>query len=82
MENKSLIERHTMGDGDSKKVNAISAFQEIDVRLKTLHLQVQELQEALMGAATLMKELEERVNKVAPKIDIVSMDQAKKILSK
>ena len=82
MENKSLIERHTVGDGESKKVNAISAFQEIDVRLKTLHLQVQELQEALMGAATLMKELEERVNKVAPKIDIVSMDQAKKILSK
>lgn len=82
MENKSLIERHTIGDGEGKKVNAISAFQEIDVRLKTLHLQVQELQEALMGAATLMKELEERVNKVAPKIDIVSMDEAKKILSK
>ena len=39
MENKSLIERHTVGDGDSRKVNAISAFQEIDVRLKTLHLQ-------------------------------------------
>lgn len=82
MENKSLIERHTVGDGDSRKVNAISAFQEIDVRLKTLSLQVKELQEGLMGAATLMKELEERVNKVAPKIDIVSLDEAKKILSK
>lgn len=82
MENKSLIERHTVGDGDNRKVNAISAFQEIDVRLKTLFLQIKELQEGLMGAATLMKELEERVNKVAPKIDIVSIDEAKKILSK
>jgi t-SNARE complex subunit (syntaxin) len=82
MENKSLIERHTLGDGSTKKINAVTALQEVDVRLRTLHLQVQELQEALMGAATLVKELNERVDKIAPKIDIVSMDEARKILTK
>lgn len=82
MENNSLIERHTLGDGETKKINVVTALQEIDVRLRTLHLQIKELQEALMGAATLVKELNERVDKIAPKIDIVSMDEAKKILSK
>jgi len=82
MEN-NLLERHTVTDENgNKKINAITALQEIDVRIKTIVLQIQELQEGLMGAATLMKELEERVNKVSPKIDIVSVQEAKKILSK
>lgn len=82
MESRSLIERHTLDDGEGKKINVVTALQEIDVRLKTLNLQIQELQEALMGAATLVNELNDRVNKVAPKIDIVSMDKAIKILNK
>ena len=65
-----------------KKINAVTALQELDVRIKTLHLQIQELQEALMGAATLVKELNERIDKIAPKIDIVSVHEANKILSK
>lgn len=83
MENKGLLERHmVIDDAGNKKINAITALQEIDVRMKTMSLQIQELQEGLMGAATLVKELEERINKVAPKIDIVSVQEAKKILSK
>ena len=82
MENKSLLERHTSEENGVKKINAVTALQELDVRIKTLHLQIQELQEALMGAATLVKELNERIDKIAPKIDIVSVHEANKILSK
>jgi hypothetical protein len=78
---KPFLERHTSTTSDGKKqVNAFTALNELDVRDKTRYKQVEEIQQAIAGLITLYEELEQRLNEIKPKIQVVSMDEANSIL--
>ena len=74
-----FIERNTVTSEDgAKRLNATKAILELYARMKTLQIQMMEVQECL----ACISEIEERVSKLEgnKKIDIISPDQAKIIL--
>ncbi len=52
----------------------------IDARIKTVYGVIDEIKEVLQGQAAWSKEVDERLQKIDPKIEIVSEFEAKQIL--
>lgn len=73
-----IIRNSTEGQDGVRRLNVNSAIIELFSRLKTLQIQVSEIQEAF----SYLSELEERISKLEgnKKIEVVSPDQAKIIL--
>lgn len=75
-----FIAKHTKEVGGTKQINMVSAVIELYARLKTIQMQIEELQEGMGGVAAMYEELLGRMNKLDPKIEIVSEYRAKQIL--
>lgn len=77
IENKqTILDRHTV-DGKFMIGNALL---EIDARIKTMYGVIDELKEVLQGFAAWAEKTDERLQKISPKIDIISEHEAKQIL--
>ena len=81
-ENKeTIIERHTIeAEPGIKKLDLVNALLELDARIKTIYSVIDEIKEVLQGQAAWSQKTDERLQKLDPKIEIVSPDQARNIL--
>ncbi len=78
---KSFIERHTSTTLEGKKqIDVVTALNELDVRDRTRYKQIEEIQSAIGGCATMIEELNKQLEELKPKIDIVSPLEAKNLL--
>lgn len=77
MENKkTIIGRHT----EEGKFMIGNALLELEARIKTCYSVIDELKEALQGYASWASKVDERLQKLDPKIEIISEYEAKQIL--
>lgn len=77
-----FIAKHTVEVGGKKQINMVSAVIELHARIKTLQMQVMEIQEGMGAMATVFEDYDNRVTKLegGKKIEIVSQDEANKII--
>jgi len=77
IENKqTILERHT----EDGKFLIGNALLELDARIKTIYGVLDEIKEVLQGQAAWSQKTDERLQKIDPKIEIISEYQAKQIL--
>ncbi len=77
-----FLDKHiTILPNGNKSLNFTSALGELYARMKTQSIQIKELSEAVGGASLMYDELLERLNKISPKIEIISELESKKILN-
>lgn len=83
IENKkqSIIERHTLEvEPGVKKLDLVNVLLELDARIKTIYSVIDEIKEVLQGQAAWSQKVDERLQKIDPKIEIISEYDAKQIL--
>ena len=62
---KSFLERHTTED---KKLKAVDAILELEIRLSTAEREIAEYRKMLLGASEAYTELVERLDRISPKL--------------
>lgn len=83
IENKkqSVVERHTLEvEPGVKKLDLVNVLLELDARIKTIYSVIDEIKEVLQGQAAWSQKVDERLQKIDPKIEIISEYDAKQIL--
>lgn len=77
-----FIQRHIKKNEEDKPVlNLVDALAELHARIITQAQQMKEMQEALLGAVIMIKELNNRIIKLEPTgIKVVSESEAKSII--
>ncbi len=76
-EPKSFVTQFITEEGNFKFYDCLNL---LDARIKTIYGVIDEIKEVLQGQAAWSKETAERLQKISPKIDIVSVDEARNIL--
>lgn len=80
---RTIIERHTVEtEPGIRKLDLVNILLELDARQKNVIALINELREVISGQAAWSKEVDERLQKLDPKIEIVSEYEANKILKK
>lgn len=75
-ENKNILDRHTVEvEPGIKKLDLVNLLLELDARVKNAILITNELKEVLAGQAAWSKEIDERLQRIDPKI-ILSTDKS------
>ena len=78
---ETIIDRHTIEVEEGvKKLDLVNALLELDARIKTVYCVIDEIKEVLQGQAVWSEQVDERLQKIDPKIEIISPDQARNIL--
>ena len=67
---KTLIERHIMENGNFDLVGALN---EIDARIKSTYMVIDEVKELIQGYGVWSKEVTERLDELKPKIKIATL---------
>ena len=62
---KTFLERHST---DDKKLKAVDAILELEIRLSTAEREIAEYRKMLLGASEAYTELVERVDRISPKL--------------
>jgi len=75
---ENIIDRHI--SEDKTKLNITNCILELDARIKSLSIILEEIKEALQGFSVITIEMNERLNKLSPKIDIVSEAEARSLI--
>ena len=73
---QTILERHSV-DGKFLIGNALL---ELDARIKTIYGVIDEVKEVLTGYSAWAEKTDERLQKIDPKIEIISEHEAKQIL--
>lgn len=72
---KNIIERNTIEvEPGIKKLDLVNVLLELDARIKTIYSVIDEVKEVLQGQASWSKEVDERLQRIDPKI-ILSTDK-------